>query len=33
VIGWDEQRGTSLQHYFDDRNVVRVYEFVSKQEP
>ena len=26
VIGWDEQRGTFLQHYFDVRNVVRVYE-------
>ncbi len=26
VIGWDEGRGTFLQHYFDDRTVVRVYE-------
>ncbi|MDO9457327.1 hypothetical protein [Nocardioides sp.] len=26
VIGWDEERGTFLQHYFDDRTVVRVYE-------
>lgn len=26
VIGWDEGRGTFLQHYFDDRGVVRVYE-------
>lgn len=26
VIGWDESRGTYLQHYFDDRGVIRVYE-------
>ncbi|WP_345459097.1 hypothetical protein [Nocardioides marinquilinus] len=26
VIAWDEERGTLLQHYFDDRTVVRVYE-------
>ena len=26
VIGWDEERGTFLQHYFDDRTVVRVFE-------
>lgn len=26
VIGWDEGRGTFLQHYFDDRGVARVYE-------
>jgi len=26
VIGWDEGRGTFLQHYFDDRSVARVYE-------
>lgn len=26
VIGWDDARGTHLQHYFDDRGVVRVYE-------
>ena len=26
VIGWNEERGTFLQHYFDDRTVVRVYE-------
>jgi hypothetical protein len=26
VIGWDEGRATFLQHYFDDRGVVRVYE-------
>ena len=26
VIGWDEGRGTYLQHYFDDRGVARVYE-------
>jgi hypothetical protein len=26
VIGWDESRATYLQHYFDDRGVVRVYE-------
>ncbi len=25
VIGWDESRATYLQHYFDDRGVVRVY--------
>jgi hypothetical protein len=26
VYGWDELRGTLLQHYFDTRGVVRVYE-------
>lgn len=26
VIGWDEGRGTFLQHYFDTRGVARVYE-------
>jgi hypothetical protein len=26
VIGWDEGRGTLLQHYFDSRGVARVYE-------
>lgn len=26
VIGWDDDRGTFLQHYFDDRDVVRIYE-------
>ena len=26
VIGWDDGRETYLQHYFDDRGVVRVYE-------
>jgi hypothetical protein len=26
VIGWDERRGTFLQHYFDERAVARVYE-------
>jgi hypothetical protein len=26
VIGWDDSRGTYLQHYFDDRSVIRVYE-------
>lgn len=26
IIGWDEGRGTFLQHYFDDRAVARVYE-------
>jgi hypothetical protein len=26
LIGWDEGRGTFLQHYFDDRGVARVYE-------
>ena len=26
VIGWDEGRGTFLQHYFDERAVARVYE-------
>jgi hypothetical protein len=26
VIGWDDARGTFLQHYFDDRGVIRVYE-------
>ena len=25
IIGWDEARGTFLQHYFDDRSVARVY--------
>jgi hypothetical protein len=28
VIGWDEGRGTYLQHYFDTRGVARVYEMV-----
>jgi hypothetical protein len=26
MIGWDEGRGTLLQHYFDTRGVARVYE-------
>ena len=26
VLGWDERRGTFLQHYFDERGVARVYE-------
>jgi hypothetical protein len=26
VIAWDDARDTYLQHYFDDRDVVRVYE-------
>jgi hypothetical protein len=26
MIGWDEARGTFLQHYFDTRGVARVYE-------
>ena len=26
VIGFDERRGTLLQHYFDSRGVARVYE-------
>ena len=26
IIGWDEGRGTLLQHYFDERGVARVYE-------
>lgn len=26
VIGWNAERQTFLQHYFDDRSVVRVYE-------
>jgi hypothetical protein len=26
IIGWDEGRGTFLQHYFDERAVARVYE-------
>jgi hypothetical protein len=26
VIGWDDERGTYLQHYFDSRGVARVYE-------
>jgi hypothetical protein len=26
VIRWDEGRGSFLQHYFDERNVARVYE-------
>jgi hypothetical protein len=26
IIGWDTERGTLLQHYFDDRGVARVYE-------
>jgi hypothetical protein len=26
VIGWDEGRGTFLQHYFDERGIARVYE-------
>jgi hypothetical protein len=26
IIGWDEKRGTFLQHYFDERAVARVYE-------
>jgi len=26
VIGWDEGRGSFLQHYFDERGVARVYE-------
>ena len=30
VIGWDDERATYLQHYFDDRGVVRVYELSLK---
>jgi hypothetical protein len=26
IIGWDDGRGTFLQHYFDTRGVARVYE-------
>jgi hypothetical protein len=26
VMGWDEGRGTYLQHYFDSRGVARVYD-------
>jgi hypothetical protein len=26
VLGWDEGRGTFLQHYFDERGVARIYE-------
>jgi hypothetical protein len=26
LIGWDDGRGTFLQHYFDDRGVARIYE-------
>jgi hypothetical protein len=26
IIGWDEGRGTTLQHYFDTRGVARIYE-------
>jgi hypothetical protein len=26
IIGWNEERGTLLQHYFDSRGVARVYE-------
>ena len=26
IIGWDDGRGTFLQHYFDERAVARVYE-------
>ena len=26
IIGWNEDRGTFLQHYFDSRGVARVYE-------
>ena len=26
IIGWDDGRGTFLQHYFDERGVARVYE-------
>jgi hypothetical protein len=26
VIGWDDERGTYLQHYFDSRGVARAYE-------
>ena len=26
LMGWDEGRGTYLQHYFDSRGVARVYE-------
>ena len=32
VIGWDEERGSFLQHYFDDRGVVRVYELSLEQD-
>ena len=28
VVGWDESRGTFVQHYFDDRGVVRLYELI-----
>jgi hypothetical protein len=30
VIGWDEGRGTLLQHYFDSRGVTRLYEAAMK---
>ena len=30
VLGWDEGRGTFLQHYFDERGVARVYEMSLK---
>ena len=26
LLGWDQGRGTFLQHYFDERGVARVYE-------
>jgi hypothetical protein len=26
MLGWDEARGTFLQHYFDTRGVARIYE-------
>lgn len=26
LLGWDDGRGTFLQHYFDERGVARVYE-------
>jgi hypothetical protein len=26
IIGWEDERGTFLQHYFDERAVARVYE-------
>lgn len=26
IIGWDEERETYLQHYFDSRGVARIYE-------
>ena len=30
VIGWDEERGALVQHYFDSRGVARLYEVALK---